>query len=225
MASVLFEERLEIPLGVSCLGDFRRWLTSEDFPQTGRIDFVADRIEVDMSPEELFSHGRLKGKVYAVLLAIIEDTDLGYLFVDRARVTCPEAGLSVEPDIVFVSHARLDDQLVRLVPKASGERGRFMEMEGPPDLVVEIVSDSSVGKDTQRLPSAYFRAGVGEYWLLDARREELLFRIHVPGKDGFLSVQQDDDGWLVSRIFACSFRLTRRSDRRGHWFYSLETRA
>jgi Uma2 family endonuclease len=225
MASVLFEERLEIPLGVSCLVDFRRWVTSDEFPQTGRIDFISDRIEVDMSPEELFSHGRLKGKVYSVLLAIIEETDLGYLFVDRARVTCAEADLSVEPDIVFASHARLDKQRVRLVPKASGQPGHFIELEGPPDLIVEIVSDSSVGKDTRRLPSAYFRAGVGEFWLIDARREELLFQIHVPGADGFEPVQQDDNGWLVSNIFACSFRLTRRSDRRGHWFYDLETRS
>jgi hypothetical protein len=48
--------------------------------------------------------------------------------------------------------------------------GGFIEVEGAADLVVEILSDSSVGKDTRRLPEAYAKAGVGELWLVDARR-------------------------------------------------------
>jgi Uma2 family endonuclease len=35
-------------------------------------------------------------------------------------------------------------------------------VEGGPDLVVEIVSDSSEEKDLDRLPRAYFSAGVRE---------------------------------------------------------------
>jgi len=51
-SSIIFEERVEIPMDVRTLADFRRWALSEHFPQTGRIDFVAGSIEVDMSPEE-----------------------------------------------------------------------------------------------------------------------------------------------------------------------------
>jgi Uma2 family endonuclease len=54
-----------------------------------------------------------------------------------------------------------------LVPKAGAEPGRYIDVEGPPDLIVEIVSDTSVAKDTRRLPEAYFRAGVAEFWLAD----------------------------------------------------------
>ncbi len=39
------------------------------------------------------------------------------------------------------------------------DAGRYVELEGAPDLVVEIVSDSSVAKDTQRLPPRYAAAG------------------------------------------------------------------
>ena len=42
---------------------------------------------------------------------------------------------------------------------------------------MEIVSDSSVVKDTRQLRQAYARAGVHEYWLVDARGEDLLFEI------------------------------------------------
>jgi Uma2 family endonuclease len=51
-------------------------------------------------------------------------------------------------------------------------------LEVAPDLIVEIVSDTSVRKDTERLPVSYFAAGVGEFWLIDARRDPLEFLIH-----------------------------------------------
>ena len=63
MASVLIEEQVEIPLGIACLADFRQWALSDDFPERGRIDFIAGRIEVDMSPEDLFTHGTLKSEI------------------------------------------------------------------------------------------------------------------------------------------------------------------
>jgi Uma2 family endonuclease len=222
MASVLIEERLEVPSGITSLEDFRRWAVSENFPEAGRIDFIAGRIEVDMSPESLFSHGTLKGKVYSVLLNLVETANRGYLFVDRTRVSCPDADVSVEPDIVFLSHERLDDGRVQLVPKASGKSGEYIEIEGPPDLIVEIVSDSSVAKDTRRLPERYFHAGAGEFWLIDARREQLVFQIQSPGENAFEPVSPSDDGSLFSQIFQRSFRLSRRADRRGNWVYELD---
>jgi hypothetical protein len=39
--SVLFEERIEVPLTIRSLDDFRRWALSDEFPETGRIDFIA----------------------------------------------------------------------------------------------------------------------------------------------------------------------------------------
>ena len=107
-----------------------------------------------MSPENLFFHGTLKGEIYAMLLDCVKKQELGYLFTDRTRITCVDAGVSAEPDIVLLSDDAIDSGRVALVPKSSGEEGHFIEIEGPPDLIVEIVSDSSEKKDTQRLPSA-----------------------------------------------------------------------
>jgi Uma2 family endonuclease len=176
-----------------------------------------------MSPEDLFTHGTLKGKVYSVSLDLVESADRGYLFVDSTRVSCPGADLSAEPDIVFLSHERLEDHRVHLVPKSSERYGRYVEMEGPPDLIVEIVSDSSVAKDTRRLPERYFRAGVGEFWLIDARKEQLVFQIQSPGENGFQPVSPNADGFLFSQILQRSFRLTRRADRLGNWVYDLDS--
>jgi hypothetical protein len=49
-ASVIFQDLVEVPLGIDGLDAFRRWLTSDSFPQHGRIDFLAGHIEVDTRP-------------------------------------------------------------------------------------------------------------------------------------------------------------------------------
>ncbi|MCZ6795154.1 MAG: hypothetical protein O7J95_16240 [Planctomycetota bacterium] len=64
---LVFEERLHIPLDVGSLDAFRRWALSDDFPEEGRIDFVASQIEVDMSREDLFTHGTVKTEFVSVL--------------------------------------------------------------------------------------------------------------------------------------------------------------
>jgi len=179
--TLVLEEQLEVPMDLRGLADFRRWATSDAFPERGRIDYIAGRIEVDMSPEDLHTHGILKTELIRVLAQQNKAAGLGELYSDRARISSPEADLSVEPDVVFISEASLDSGRIRLVPKAGGAPDRYIELEGPPDLVVEIVSDSSVGKDTRRLPNAYYQAGVPEFWLIDARVGELFFRIHQRG--------------------------------------------
>jgi len=222
VTTVLFEERVEVPLDIRSLADFRRWAFSEDFPESGRIDYISRRIEVDMSPEDLHTHGKLKVEIVRVLAGRVRQWNLGELYTDRARVSCPEADLSVEPDVLFVSEASLDSGRVRLVPKASGGPDRYAEFEGPPDLVVEIVSDASVGKDTQRLPAAYHRAGVAEFWLVDARGENLLFQLHRRGPTAYEPAPSDAEGYQYSAVLAASYRLTRTRNPSGRIAFNLE---
>jgi Uma2 family endonuclease len=170
--SISFEDQIEVPLMLRSLADFRGWATSDEFPDTGRIDFIDGRIEVDMAPEDLFCHGTLKSEIAAALHQRVKFGKWGHVFIDKARISRPKTELSVEPDIVLLSHEAVRSGLVRLTPKAGGRPGRYVEIEGAPDLVVEIVGDSSVRKDTGRLPAAYFLAGVREFWLADARGEE-----------------------------------------------------
>ena len=208
--SIVFEDQIEVPLTVRSLAEFRRWALSDEFPETGRIDFIDGRIEVEMSPEDLFCHGTLKGEIAAALRQRIKRDKLGHLFIDKARITSPRANLSVEPDIVFLSYDTLRSDQVRLTPKAGGKPGRYVEVEGAPDLIVEIISDSSVAKDTRRLPAAYFQAGVREFWLADARGETPVFIIHRPGPSGFEPVAADADGFQPSAVLGCRYPPRRR---------------
>ncbi len=219
--TLLLEEDLEIPLNLASLADFRRWALSDAFPERGRIDYVAGRIEVDMSPEDFFCHGTLKTEIIRVLAGRVKVANLGHLVTDSTRISSVEADLSAEPDVVFISHEATESGRVRLVPKASGEPGRYVEVEGAPDMIVEIVSDHSVAKDTRRLPEAYFKAGVAEYWIADARGENLIFQIHRRGEKDYEPVAPDADGFQISAVFNARFRLDGRRNAKGNWRFDL----
>jgi Uma2 family endonuclease len=223
MATVLLDQGIEIPT-IGNLAEFRRWALSDVFPQRGRIDYIGGRIEIDMSPEDLFTHGTLKLETASVIKRRVDELDLGHTFVAETRVSSVAANLSAEPDVVVLTHQALDDGRVTLVPKASGEADRYVEIDGGPDLVVEIASDSSERKDAQRLLKAYFDAGVREYWLLDARGAEMRFRIHHRGAGSFDGVMADENGYLASVVLSARFRLERTRHPRGHWMYRLHMR-
>jgi Uma2 family endonuclease len=221
MATILLEEGLEIPDGIRTLADFRRWTHSDDFPERGRIDYVNGRIEVDMAPEDLYCHGTVKMEIGSVLHQLVKQQNAGNAFSDRTRIASLPGNLSAEPDLVFISHQSIDSGRVKLVPKTSRKKGRYIEVLGPPELIVEIVSDSSVAKDTRRLPSAYFAAGVPEFWMVDARDEELVFRIHRRGESAFAPRRPDREGYQRSIVLGRRFRLDRHRDSRGNWQYDL----
>lgn len=219
---MVLEDGTRIPAAAHSFQDFRGWAHSDRFPQEGRIDYLAGDVEVEMSPEDLFTHGAVKSAIAAELHRLIAETDWGYLFVDRTRLTAPTAGLSVEPDVIALLHETVAAGRARLVPARTGKPGRFVEIEGAPDLVVEVVSDASVTKDTDRLPPLYAAAGVAELWLVDARGDTLDFRIDRLESGTYLAVDPDADGWIASPVLGRRVRLRRRPAPLGTWGYRLE---
>ncbi len=222
-ATVIFEDDLLISAAVHHLDAFRRWATSKDFPERGRIDFLSGEIEVAMSPEDLYTHGAVKTSIATALHRLVAEADRGTVFVDRTRVSSPAADLSAEPDVVVALDESFDRGRLREVPSAGGQPGRFIELEGAPDLVVEIVSDSSTGKDTHRLPPLYARAGIPELWLVDARGNELSFEVKTLDGTVYRTVEPDAGGWRDSPVLGTGVRLTRTTTRRARWRYLLET--
>ena len=51
----------------------------------------------------------------------------------------------------------------------------------------------------------------------DARAKEVFFRIHHRGDSCFEPAPIDSDGFQVSAVLACLYRLDGRRDERGHW--------
>jgi Uma2 family endonuclease len=210
------EESVHIPRQATRdLAGFRAWALSPHFPENGRIDFLAGDLEVDMSPEDLHPHGAVKSEIATALHQMVADT--GEVYVSRARISSPQADFSVEPDVVVVFWETLDSGRLRYIPEANP-----IEMEGAPDLVVEIVSDSSEHKDLVLLPLLYAAARIPELWLVDARKKAIRFEIRSLGPDGYETVEPDAEGWRPSPRLGRRFRLARREVRPGRWIYRLE---
>ena len=211
--------------GIETLEAFRSWVHSDDFPDQGRIDWVGGKLEIEMAPDNVFWHSSPKSEIGIVIGQHVRLGDLGHVFIDKTRIVMPGVDLGCEPDVIFIAHTSIDDGRVEFIQsRSSGDKDSIREIEGPPDMVVEIVSDSSVSKDTQRLFGDYFDGGVLEYWLVDARRTELSFQIFSRGPDEFAPAATDDNGYQRSEVFGTWYRFTRHRDRHDLWRYDLEER-
>jgi Uma2 family endonuclease len=93
----------------------------------------------------------------------------------------------VQPDIMVVCD-----------PKKIEERG----IVGAPDLVVEIISPSTAGKDNIIKPRVYEQAGVKEFWLISPL--ERLIRVNKLGKEGLFGREDiyDDTAQIEIAQFA-----------------------
>ena len=222
--AVIIEESLRIPADALTFEGFRGWALSPEFPETGRIDYLAGDVEVDRSPEDLHTHGIVKVAITAGLHALVTGRDLGEVFADSTRITSPLAMLSAEPDVVVVLWESLQAGRVHYLPAAGKESDRFTEIEGAPDVVVEVVSDSSVRKDTRRLPPLYAQAGVPELWIVDMRGREMRFDLNFLQNGEYVSRTPDAEGWMRSERLEALIRLSRRKTPLSTWSYRLEHR-
>lgn len=89
------------------------------------------------------------------------------------------------PDILFVANRNL-------------KRLKTNHLDGPADLVIEIISPGSGATDRGDKYYEYERGGVREYWLLDPRRKQAEF-YHL-GRDGVYHLIPLDDGIFRSLV-------------------------
>ncbi len=210
-----------IPLWVCDLESFRRWSDSRRFPEIGRISYYDGAVHVDMSKEQLYTLGQVT-TAYSIGLGVLvmAKPPLGRLWIDSAYITHERADLSSVPDLVFVSFESL--RLGRVRPIEGRESG-YVELEGTPDMVLEILSDSSERKDSIVLRDLYWKAGITEYWIVDARGEKLVFEILKHTPKGYAKTRKVG-GWLASQVFGKSFRLVQSTGADGQPEYELQSR-
>lgn len=217
------ETPIEIPASALDLEGFRAWSHSREFPQSGSVSFLDGRIDVDMSPEDLETHNKCKTGLTAGWYNFLTKFDVGEVIGDGMLLLNEEADLGTEPDGLLCLYESIRSGRVRYHEVVEGS-DRFVEVRGAPDVAAEVVSRTSVRKDTVELMELYYRAGVTEYWLVDARRSEIDFRIYVRGAAAYEQVPADADGFVRSGVLQKSFRLTRTRNVVGNWRYSLEFR-
>ena len=218
--AALEETGIEIPPEPHTLERFRSWIFSDEVPEKLPVSYLRGRILVDMSKEEILTHAEVKSEIGIVLGHLLRTLDFGKFYINGVLLTNIDADVSNNPDMVGMSWETIERGKVRFVGRS---KNRESEIEGSPDWVLEIVSRSSVVKDKRDLRQAYHEAGIREYWIVDARGEEIEFEILHWRKSGYVSASEKE-GWRRSRVFPYFFRLTRKRDRRGGWRYNLETK-
>lgn len=211
---------LRVPAEAMTFAGFNRWMTSSTVSDQWRISRVRGELFVEMSPEEIQSHGQLKTEIIRALSTFVKSLRLGRVYADRTLITNEDADVSNEPDCTYVSHDTMRSGRVQWVSMES-DQSRYMCLAGRPDLVVELVSHSSVVKDNVVLKEAYEAAGIREYWLIDARRDVMSIQVFSLSNDSYQSVPVSEGKWQ-SPLFAVPFQLSREKDEFGYWEYTLE---
>ena len=136
-------------------------LTYEDYcaaPDDERYELLDG--DLIMVPAPNIKHQVVSGKIYTPLSQFIENQALGTLLYAPCDVLFSDNNV-VQPDLLFVSRER--EHLLR-----DGQK-----VQGPPDLVVEILSPSTVDRDRGKKLALYGRHGVTEYWLVDPVAETI----------------------------------------------------
>lgn len=104
-------------------------------------------------PTPLYGHQRVVGELFVRLRAHVYEHDLGEVCVSPMDVVLDrEAGLIVQPDVMFISNER---------------RSIIQDhVWGAPDVVVEVASPSTEYRDRTLKLSWYRKYGVRECWLV-----------------------------------------------------------
>ena len=112
-----------------------------------------------ISPAPELFHQRWAGKLYLAVQRHVEARKLGEVFFAPVDVVLDDMNV-VQPDLVFVSTANA----------SLLERRGIM---GAPDLVVEIISPTSLRRDRYDKRELYARFGVKEFWLADVANRSI----------------------------------------------------
>ena len=221
MVTFVYEaNQVTVPSWVVDLESFRRWADADDFPEFGRICYLKGQVWIDMSKEQVFTHVAVRHEIGFQITALIKAGLAGQFFPDGLFLSNEVANLAVVPDGTYVSDETLASGRARLI---EGADEGYVELEGTPDMVLEVISRSSVNKDRVILRQAYWEARIPEYWLVDARKEPLTFDIFRHGVRGYVPARKQD-GCVKSSVFGKSFRLTRTTNKLGNPVFTLEVR-
>lgn len=132
--------------------------TYEDYlhlPDDGRRYEIIEGV-LYMANAPSYDHQFTVVEIIFHLKLFVREHSLGQIYTAPIEVHLAEATRPVQPDVMFIHHSHL--------PKLGTQI-----FEGAPDLIVEVISPSSIRLDRNVKFDAYERYGVAEYWLIDPK--------------------------------------------------------
>ena len=144
-------------------------LTYEDYcraPDDKRYELLNG--ELMMVPAPNTKHQEILGRLHVELHRFVQEHELGKVYVAPLDVVLSDTDV-VQPDVLFISRARAD-------------RITDANVQGAPDLVIEILSPSTADRDLENKHELYGRHGVLEYWIIDPVAETVTVHRQRDGK-------------------------------------------
>ena len=142
-----------VPTGPISYEAFLNWADEDT-----RAEWVEG--EIELSSPASFRHQNIVRFLIEVIGGFNEFRDLGVILPAPFQMKLESSGR--EPDLLFLRQEHLN-------------RLRATYIDGPADLVVEIISPESNLRDRQVKFQQYAAGGVAEYWLIDPVGQEAIF--------------------------------------------------
>ncbi len=159
------------------LGPYRRcdYMTLPDEP---RCELLYGRFY--LSPSPLPVHQVIVGELFRLLADVADRTD-GVAMVAPMDVHLVDHSV-VQPDVMFISRRRRE----------------VIEtwVEGPPDLLVEVLSPGTASRDRVYKLNLYREHGIGEYWVVDPGRRRIAFLV----REGDEFLERAPDGAMYRSV-------------------------
>jgi len=127
------------------------------FDESERYEIYDGQL-IPMAPSPDFHHQEIAANLHLLLSGFVRPRQLGKLVFAPADVVLSDDNV-VQPDLLFIAKENLG-----IIQK---------QVHGAPDLVVEILSPSTLRYDRQNKLELYARFGVKEYWIVDPANRSL----------------------------------------------------
>lgn len=167
--------------------------TYEDYlntPDDKRYELLDGELVMPPAPGEL--HQSVSGMLGWKLVQFAVENRLGRVYHAPFDVVLSNTDV-VQPDLIFVSNERAD-----IITPAN--------IQGAPDLVVEILSPSTAARDKTFKRSLYARHGITEYWMVDLTEKTII--VLRLGERGFEVVNTYGEGETLTSPTLQGFTLS-----------------
>lgn len=151
-----------------------------------RYEIIKGVLYVANAPS--YEHQYTVGEVAFALRLFVKQQHSGVVLEAPFEVHLAENTKPVQPDVLFIRAAR---------QPAAGTQ----VFEGIPDLVVEVISPSSIRLDRTVKFDAYEQAGVPEYWIVDPKARLVEVYTLARGEYALLG-QYTGDEMVTSNVLA-----------------------
>jgi Uma2 family endonuclease len=157
------------------------------FPDDGKRHELIDG-EHYVTPSPITKHQKVLGNIFIPLGTLIQKTKIGQLFAAPMDVVLSDIDV-IQPDLLFITNKR--DSIIT-----------EKNIQGAPDLVVEILSESSRKTDETIKRKLYERYRVSEYWIVDPELESVkIFRLSDKGYSRIAELSVEANDTLTSPLF------------------------